>query len=512
MSNSERASDQKTENDTSSEIPGINRQYLIAELSKLPQWQSDLINQVFNAMKDYYCLPQKLAGNNEYEFKIALIETFKKLKAEDQERLESFKALTPLSYDDTENTDESTPTRKPTSANEYAVYLNAINKTLENFDSHLRLQYNSKFIAERKSDEIVKGEHSAKFNLGSGPPQEELLEMNTFRSKPEINYGFISQPKRGSIPDDIGYIKIDCLLDPQLGANEKEEKYRIGPNAIKAANEAMKKLVGKKGIIIDLRDAEEGGSPEMVQHLISFFIKQKGMVYNEIEDRFTNTEPPYRTPYKIKDTPFTLFDVPVTILTDNTTFSAREEIAYDLQQLNIHLQQTGEQSGDRFKVIGEVSRGGAHPTRSYPLVDSSREINSDIVVWMPDSESINKTSGTNWERKGVQPDIPIKKGEDALDVAIGHLRSAIAQSSKESKAEEEKKLTSTATLVAKRMKINPSTLTRHTESSKLSDNEQKSSSQKSGNAKNKDTDVTDEEMARSAFGQGSDTARSFKKR
>ena len=165
----------------------------------------------------------------------------------------------------------------------------------------------------------------------------------------------------------------------------------VGPNAIKAADKAMEKMVGKKGIIIDLRDAEEGGSPEMVQYLISCFIKQKGETINEIEDRFTNTEPPYRTSYKVIDTKHSLFDVPVTILTDKTTFSAREEIAYDLQQMNIHLQQIGEQKGDRFQVIGEKTRGGAHPTRSFPLMDSSREINQDVLVWMPYSESINPT-------------------------------------------------------------------------------------------------------------------------
>lgn len=430
---------------------------------ELPQWQTDLIEQIATVMKDYYCLPASLSGSKEQIFKNSLIEAFKKVNA-------TF-------------SDKTTYTEKPKTEKEYQVFLSEINKTLENFDSHLHVSYEQKFIAERKSGEIVKGTHSAKFNFDSGPPQEVLLTMNAYRGKPENNYGFISQPQK-PIPNDIGYIKINCLLDPTLGADEKEQKYKVGPHAVKAANDALQKLTGKKGIIIDLRDAEEGGSPEMVQYLISFFIKQKGLVYNEIEDRFTNTEPPYRTQYKVIDTPFSLYDVPVTILTDKTTFSAREEIAYDLQQLNIHLKQTGEQIGDRFTVIGDVTRGGAHPTRSFPLMNSSCEINKDVLVFMPYSESINPTSGTNWEKKGVQPDIQIKSHEDALDVALKHLRSVIPAPA------------STTTLVSKQMGISPSSMT-----TPVIDNKQ-----------NNEVTVTNTETAKSVREEVPDTAKNLNNR
>ena len=135
------------------------------EEQSLPQWQIDLINQVFNAMKDYYCLPANISGNNEQIFKNSLTETFKKVNATFEEK---------TAY-----------TEKPTSKEAYKVFLDEINKTLENFDSHLHIEYNHTFIAERKSSEIVKGTNSARFDFGSGPPRDVLLEMNTFRGKPE---------------------------------------------------------------------------------------------------------------------------------------------------------------------------------------------------------------------------------------------------------------------------------------------------------------------------------------
>lgn len=383
-----------------------------SESKELSAWQYDLIDQICNAMRAYYCLPEKFI-QYENDFKQSLVDTLQKIN-DDHAPDEVLNA--------------------PTSKAEYQHFLNAINESLSAFDPHLELEFNEDFILARNSNGEIKIDmenKSARFDFGSGPPNEVLLEMNEYRGRPEINYGFISAPSENiSLPDQIGYLKINFLLDPKMGSRESEDKYRVGPNAVKALDQAMIKLSEKKGIIIDLRDAPEGGSPKMVQYIVSFFIKQKGMIINEIDDRMSHT----RTSYKTIDTPSQLFDIPVDILTDETTFSGREELAYDLQQLNIQLQIEGKQIGDRFQVIGEITRGGAHPEFSFPLVESTGKANNHIIIRIPYARSINPTSGTNWEdqeTKGVQPDRVVDK-KHALTFAIQHLTTVIQQ--RESKA------------------------------------------------------------------------------
>lgn len=374
---------------------------------KLPAWQADLIDQIANAMKNFYCLPKKFA-EHEVDFRRSLAKAF-------------------IAINDSHSPIKDS---RPSTQEEYQIYVDMINRALGEFDPHLEIKYDSNFIDYmEKNNKIEKNRENrtAKFDFGSGPPKEELLAMNSYRGKPEINYGFITKPTEDiTIPADIGYLKINFLLHPKVGAAaENEKEYRVGPNAIDALYKAMKGMEGKKGIIIDLRDAPEGGFPEMVERIISFFIKQKGITINEVDDRLTGT----RTFYKTVDTPSQLFDAHVDILTDGTTFSAREEIAYDFQQLNIQLQKDGEQIGDRFQVIGEVTRGGAHPEFAFPLMDSSGGVNDDIILRIPCARSINPTSGTNWEdqeKKGVQPDIAVDK-KLALVTAVDHLQNVIAQ-------------------------------------------------------------------------------------
>lgn len=427
---------------------------------ELPAWQTDLINQICNAMRSYYCLPKKFS-QREQNLKQSLANTFKKI-----------------------NSGMSKFSEVPHSKEEYQLYIDAINKILGEFDPHLEIEYNKDFIAERKKNEQIvedREKHTAKFYFGEGPPQKVLLEMNEYRGRPDVNYGFIDRPDETTIiPKEIGYIKINCLLPPDLGANENEEKYQVGPNAVEALNEEMRKLSGKKAIIIDLRDALEGGSPEMVQYIVSFFIKQKGMPINEIDDRLTGV----RKPYPTIDTPYQLFNVPVDILVDETTFSGREELAYDFQQLNIQLQKEGKQRGDRFQLIGEVTRGGAHPEFSFPLMSSSGEVNEHLILRIPYARSINPTSGTNWEdqeKKGVQPDHLIDK-EYALVVAVDHLKKVISQDA------------------AKRSSITSQSM--FTTSKKYLEQETQ---------KRKELHVTDEEMSKSTFGQSSNTAKKLRK-
>lgn len=373
-----------------------------AAMTNIPEWQMNLVNQVIHALRNFYCLPDKFL-QNEKGFEKSLIKAFVAL-----------------------NQQQHNYAKPPSSKEEYQPYLDVMNKAMQKFDPHLHIEYGKEFISDRKRlNQLLQNSqnNAARFDFGDGPPPALLAEMNEFRGRPSNNYGFLVKPKEDVvIPDNIGYLKIDVLIDPQLGCKEVDGNMRVGPNAMAALNNAMKNMVGKEAIIIDLRDAEEGGSPEMVQNIVSYFIAQKGMVINEIDDRMTGT----RTSYTVKDMPHQLYDVPVRILTDHTTFSGREELAYDFQQLNIQLQRDGLQVGDRFQVIGGVTRGGAHPEFAFPLVDNQGQINNDLILRIPYACSINPTSKTNWEdqdKKGVQPD-RVVDSKDALKVAISSVQSA----------------------------------------------------------------------------------------
>jgi hypothetical protein len=68
---------------------------------------------------------------------------------------------------------------------------------------------------------------------------------------------------------------------------------------------------------------------------------------------------------------------------------------------------------ERATIVGETTRGGAHPVtnRTYQLEGFS------IDVSIPFGRAVNPITGTNWEGTGVEPDIRVSAG-DALHRAI----------------------------------------------------------------------------------------------
>ena len=72
-------------------------------------------------------------------------------------------------------------------------------------------------------------------------------------------------------------------------------------------------------------------------------------------------------------------------------------LAYDLQAL------------ERAQVIGERTRGGAHPSELVSLTEH-------IELRLPVARAINAVTGRNWEGLGIEPDAPTRAA-DACDVA-----------------------------------------------------------------------------------------------
>ena len=88
---------------------------------------------------------------------------------------------------------------------------------------------------------------------------------------------------------------------------------------------------------------------------------------------------------------------PVFVLTSGTTFSGGEELTYDLQQLG------------RATVVGERTRGGAHPVERF-------RIRGHLQATIPVARSLSPVSGGNWEGTGVLPDVAVPAA-GALDAA-----------------------------------------------------------------------------------------------
>lgn len=143
-------------------------------------------------------------------------------------------------------------------------------------------------------------------------------------------------------------------------------------------------------IIFDMR-RNGGGDPNTVNYLSSYFFEEK-LLLNSIYSRAQNhTEEMWVVDVKGKKRP----KVPVYILTSTYTFSGAEDFSYTMQ------------SQGRAIIVGEVTGGGAHPTRGFPL-------DNGFSIGIPFARTINTVTKTNWEGTGVQPDIKMP-ADDALE-------------------------------------------------------------------------------------------------
>jgi C-terminal processing protease CtpA/Prc len=153
-------------------------------------------------------------------------------------------------------------------------------------------------------------------------------------------------------------------------------------------------LAAARGLVIDLR-AGRGGTPETVALICGYLLGTEPVHLQDIEQRDCPPRPYWTAPAP------TRLDGPVRVLVSHDTFSGCEELAYNLQALG------------RARIVGETTRGGAHPVESFAVSDV-------LELHLPIARSVNAITGTNWEQIGVKPDIPCAPA-DALDVALHDL-------------------------------------------------------------------------------------------
>jgi retinol-binding protein 3 len=202
------------------------------------------------------------------------------------------------------------------------------------------------------------------------PPGEALKDMEL--STRVSNYGAM---EARILPGNIGYLKFGVFQPLEFAGD------------VYAA--AMRFIAQSDALIIDLRSC--GGSQSV--DAIAFF---SGYLFEHpvhLTNFYLGGSAKVRQLWSIGYVPGPKYvNKPVYVLTSRMTFSGGEAFAYELQ------------AQKRATVIGDVTGGGGNPNAMYP-------IDEHFVISVPFARVENPVTGTNWNEKGVQPDIAVPQIE-----------------------------------------------------------------------------------------------------
>jgi hypothetical protein len=237
-----------------------------------------------------------------------------------------------------------------------------------NSDKHLRLLYSA--------DEVP----------DSGDEAAQAAAMARWAGR---TCGGIARVER--LDGNVGYLDLRPVLFPPSIAGD-------------AAVAAMSLVAPADALIMDVRRCL-GGDPAMVALLCSYLFDEPVHLIDMHERAGNRVNQSWTLPY----TPGRRLGAgkPVYVLTSATTFSGGEELSYDLQQLG------------RAAVVGERTRGGAHPREGF-------RVHPHLQATIPVARGVSPASGTNWEGTGVVPDIEVPAGDAfaaAYRQALGHVLS-----------------------------------------------------------------------------------------
>ncbi|MBU1620384.1 MAG: S41 family peptidase [Gammaproteobacteria bacterium] len=182
------------------------------------------------------------------------------------------------------------------------------------------------------------------------------------------------------LPGNVGYLKLHKFW-------QAEEAHKVG-------HAALVFLSHSDHIVIDLRDSG-GGSPQLVQYLISHFVPEGTLLWDLLDRNGKSTE--QVKSLAVPDSEL-LKTKPLYILQSEELVSAGEFFSYTLQQLG------------RAVLIGETSAGLAHYT-------GAAQVNDWLFVRIPMFRPVNPITGTNFEAVGVEPNIRVS-AEMALYTAL----------------------------------------------------------------------------------------------
>lgn len=220
-----------------------------------------------------------------------------------------------------------------------------------NGDKHLRLLYSA--------DEVP-------------DDGDESAEVTALTRWADRTSGGIARVER--LDGNIGYLDLRPVLFPPSIAGD-------------AAVAAMTLVAPTDALIVNLRHCL-GGDPAMVALLCSYLLGDEPV---HLIDFYERAGSQIRQSWTLPYTPGRRFGAskPVYLLTSATSFSGAEELSYDLQQLG------------RASVVGERTRGGAHPREGF-------RVDPHLQATIPVARAVSPVSGTNWEGTGVTPDIEVR--------------------------------------------------------------------------------------------------------
>ena len=195
------------------------------------------------------------------------------------------------------------------------------------------------------------------------------------------NYGFQNVSR---LPGNIGYIRMDIFapFDAALTGSKT-------PAARKAGEAALALVANSDAVIFDIRE-NHGGSPAMIDLLLSGFFGEKPMLLNRFYERKGNKTVDFTTLANFKGVRRP--NVPLYVLISGATTSAAEGFAYEVQ------------SQKRGLLIGETTYGGANPGDTFDAGDG-------FSVFISTGAAIDPITHTNWERVGVRPDVAVPSNE-----------------------------------------------------------------------------------------------------
>ncbi|GIH92232.1 S41 family peptidase [Planobispora siamensis] len=174
------------------------------------------------------------------------------------------------------------------------------------------------------------------------------------------------------------------LLDGGVAVVELAPMLFPLPWAAEPLSAALTLASRARALIVDLRN-NRGGDPDTVAFVCSYLLDER----THLNTMYWRSGERREQSWSLPHVPGARFggSKPLYVLSSASTFSAAEELAYDLQQLG------------RAVIVGEPTRGGAHPCKGWT-------VHPHLEATVPTGRAINPVSGTNWEGTGVQPDVP----------------------------------------------------------------------------------------------------------
>ncbi|MEH6537370.1 MAG: S41 family peptidase [Psychroserpens sp.] len=214
------------------------------------------------------------------------------------------------------------------------------------------------------------------------PAGERFMMPSSYDHIAKENYAF---KKMEHLNGNIAYIKFNRFIPPTYSGS--------------LITSAMLFAANSDAVIIDLRD-NIGGSPDTVAMLAGFFLNEPTLLTIndarstdlkreawsvETDVRINSSNP---NNFIVSTTSLErLKNVPLYILTSNSTFSAAEMFSSSLQ------------GHKRAKTVGEDTGGGGHGIRPFEMAQG-------FTAFIPFTRYYHPVTKESWEVVGVHPDIP----------------------------------------------------------------------------------------------------------